>query len=475
MRKGLHSGWIFGVLMTAALAVAQIPEPEAVSWMLEDAIEQALAHNRDLVKGALDLQSYRLAEEEARESTRGILIVPEGTGGVGSEYSEARVGLRAEKTGSYGTRISAAAAVRQIEVDGLENQRRGEVRVEISQPLFRRFGPLMQNEPIVSANENWMAARRVWERERSALVVRVVELYEGLITLRQQIESDEAFAVRMEKLWLLADAREQQGKASRTEVMRMDLQRGQAASRLEAERSQLGILFQEFANLLGLPLETVFHLIPPSLLDLDVTDSTRALAVALDERPDYAQALQDIKTGERHLNIARRSLLPDLRLYGRQTTYGEGPEWSDAGRLDEDDWFVGLAADMNLNLRGAHLEVAQSELNVEAQGQVAEIVRNRLAVEVNSGVATYHRARAELLLGTRNRELADNRAELSRALFKAGRASADSVSDAEADAVRAQLKELKARHEASVSAYRLLHTLGTLVPAPRELLRNEKE
>lgn len=475
MRKWVHGGWVGIALGVAALAWAQAPGTNAVPLAMEEAIQQALDHNRDLVKGALDLQGYRIAEQGVRETARGIQIVPEGSAGVGSDSEDVRAGLRAEATGSYGTRVAVGGAVRQIEVDGAADVRRGEVRVEVSQPLFRRFGPLVQNEPIVAANETLLAARRAWERDRSSLVVRVVELYEGLIYLRHQIESDEAFAVRMEKLWMLANAREQQGKASRTEVLRMDLQRGEAESRLETERSQLAIQFQEFANLLGLPLDSAFRLTPPALLDLDVAEADRALAVALDERPDYAQALQDIETGERLLRIARRNLLPDMRLAARQTTFGEGPEWSDAGRLDDDDWFVGLTADMNLNLRGAHLGVARAGMDDEARRQVAEIVRNRLAVEVNSGLATYRRARAELQLAARNRELAANRAALAGALFEAGRASADSVSDAEADLIRAELNELASRRDASVSAYRLLHVLGTLVPVPRELLRKEKE
>jgi outer membrane protein TolC len=474
MRKWLHGCWVGVALGWAALALAQAPETNAVPLGLEDAIAQALEHNRDLVKGALDLQGYRIAEQGARETARGIQVVPEGSASVGSDSQDWRAGLRAEATGSYGTRMAVGGTVRQIEVDQAADIRRGEVRVEISQPLFRRFGPLVQNEPIVAANETLLAARRAWERDRSALVVRVVELYEGLIYLRHQIESDEAFAARMEKLWMLAGAREQQGKASRTEVMRMDLQRGEAQARLETERSQLSIQFQEFANLLGLPLESAFRLTPPALLDLDVAEADRALAVAMDERPDYAQALQDIETGDRLLRLARRNLLPDMKLSARQTTFGEGPEWSDAGRLDDDDWFVGLTADMNLNLRGAHLDVARAGVDADARRQVAEIVRNRLAVEVNSGLATYRRTRAELQLAARNRELAANRAELAGVLFEAGRTSADSVSDAEADLIRAELNELASRRDASVSAYRLLHVLGTLVPVPRELLPNGK-
>jgi outer membrane protein TolC len=452
---------------------AEAPGPEPVRLLLEEAIEQALRHNRDLVRGALDVQGARLAEQQARESVRGIQIVPEGTAGTGSDRDEWQAGLRAEATAPYGTRVAVGALARQIEVEEAADWRRGEIRVEVTQPLFRNFGPLVRNEPVVAAGESLRAAQRAWERDRSALVVRVVELYEGLIFLSHQIESDEAFAGRMEKMWALAEAREQQGKSTRTETLRMDLQRGEAAFRLETGRSQLGIQFQEFADLLGLPLDTAFRLVPPPLLELDLAAADRALAVALAERPDYAQALQDMDSSDRQVRLARRNLLPDLRLQARQTVYGEGEDWSDAGRLDQDDWFVGLTADMNLNLRGTQLAVARSGVEAEARRQVAEIVRQRLAVEVQSALAVYRRTRTELALAARNRELADNRAELARALFAAGRASADSVSDAETDLIRAELAELAARREASLSAYRLLHVLGTLLPVPRELLRPE--
>ncbi len=464
-------------LLAAALALAAAASGaaagEALPLTLEDAIARALEHNRQLVKGALDLQGYRLAADRARETVRGFRVAPTGSVGAGSDSETGRAGLAAEATGPYGTRVAAAASAQQIDVEGAPALRREEVRVEVEQPLFRNFGPLVQNEPIVAANETWLAARRAWERDRSALVVAVVDLYESLIYLRHQIESDEAFAARMERLCALAGARERQGKATRTEVLRLDLQRGEAALRLETERAQLAVQFQEFAELLGLSLETAFRLAPPDLLDLGESDAERALAVALDQRPDVAQAFQDVATADRQALLARRNLLPDLRLTARQTTFGEGEEWSDAGRFDQDDWFVGLVADVDLNLRGARLDAARAEVDAEARRQVAEIVRNRLALEVNSAWSAYRRTRATVDLAARNRELAANRAELARALFEAGRASADSVSDAEADGRAAELGELAARRDASVAAYRLLHALGTLVPAPREILREE--
>lgn len=468
MWKRTLAWWSVGLCLLAASASVGT---EAVPLTLEGAIEQALEHNREVAKGALDVQGYRLAQQQAQESVRGFQVVPEGSAGVGSTSEDWRTGLRAEATGPAGTRVALAAAIQSIEVDQQTDIRRGEVRAEISQPLFRQFGSLVRNEPVVAAGETLLAVRRAWERDRSSLVLRVVDLYEGLIYRRRQIDSDEAFAARMEKLWALADAREHQGRATRTEVLRMDFQRGEAAARLETSRSRLEIEFQEFANLLGLPLETVFRLVPPPLLDLDLQVPDRALAVALSERPDYAQALHDIATGERQVRLARRNLLPDLRLSARQTVYGEGEEWRDAGRLDQDDWFIGLVADMNLNQRETQVALARSQLDTEGRRQVADIVRHRLALEVNSAQAAYRRARAELGLAQRNAHLAVNRAELARVLFEACRGSGNSVSDAEADLIGAELAELAAWQEASVSAYRLLHVLGTLLPTPRDLLR----
>lgn len=459
-----------GALGMAASAPGAAGPAAGRPLRLEEAIEYALAHNRELARGKLDLEAGELSVQAAREAAWGFRVVPEGSAGAGPEGGDWRSGIRAGVTAPFGARVEAGVSARQIDVEGAPDARRGEVRLELSQPLFRNFGSLVRDEPVRAADDTWMAARRAWERDRSTLAVRVVELYEDLIQIRHQIDSDEALAARLERLWALADARERQGRSTRTEVMRMDLQRGEAAVRLESGRSRLDIRFREFADLLGLSPEDSFLLHPPELLDLDLADPERALAVALAERPDYAQALQDIATVDRQRLLARRALLPDLRLAARRTAYGEGGDWSDAGRLDQEDWFVGLVADMDLNLRGARLDVRRSDIQAEGARRTAEIVRHRLALEVHEAMAFYRRTRAELHLAARNRELAANRAELSRALFAAGRASADSVSDAEADFSRAELAELAARREASVSAYRLLHVLGTLLPAPRDVL-----
>lgn len=439
-------------------------------WSLEDAIAQALEHNLDLARGALGVEAGALEAERAREAVRGIRVAPAGAAETGDQSSLWKAGLEASATLPWGTRVGAGAAASQVDLDGADMTRRAEVSVSVSQPLFRNFGTLMRDEPAVLAAESLRAARRAWERDRSALALEVARTFEELVCRTRQLECNEAQAGLLERLEALAGVRERRGRASRTEVLRLGLQRGEAASRIETGRAQLAAGCEAFADLLGLPKDTAFELLPPPLPDLGETPPEEAVALALRERPDYAQALDDIASADRQARIARRALLPDLALTARHSLYGEDAAWSDAARFDETDWRIGLEGAVNLDVREARLGARRAETEAEARRRAEEIVVRRLALEVHAAQTEYRRARRERELSRENLALADRRAELARALFEAGRGTADAVSDAEADALSARLRELDAQRAASTAAYALLHALGTLVPAPPDLL-----
>lgn len=475
----LMSGFPFRWFVAAALAWGAVlpvqaeepPEPDPQLILLEDAIARALQYNRDLLLQALEVDTAELDIARANESVRAFSITPEGSLRATGDGPEGSAGLAASVTVPHGGTIRLRGIATQWESgEDLPAWRRGEVSVEVSQPLFRRFGTLVRNEPVRLATDSHRAALRRMARAQSALVLDVVTAYEELIYLFHQIEADAAFAARMERLAALAEAQERQGHASRTEVLRMALQRGEADARLASGRAELEIATQSFANLLGLALDADFTLQAPALLQLAEVPPERALAVAMLERPDYAQALEEIRIGGRKKRLAQRELLPDIRLVARHTRYAEGGEWHDARRLDETDWAVGLQADMDLNLRGARLGVRRAEMTEESLKQTAEITRYRLALEVNSALMNYRRTRAELALAESNRELAAGRSELAGVLFAGNRATANTVSDAEADLILKELEALAVRRNASIAAYRVLHVLGTLLPAPPELL-----
>lgn len=453
-------------------APAAEKEPPVAVFTLEDAIGFALRHNRDLLLQALDVEGASLYVERQKANVLDFSLVPEGSWRTGSEGDGGAFGASASAVLPSGARVRFGGTAEGIDNDGAEPWRRGEVAVKVEQPLFQGFGSLVRDEPVELANDALRAAARSLARARSALALSVVEAFEDLLYLAAQIRADEAFAARMERLGALAEAQERQGRTSRTEVLRMDLQRGEAVARLEQERTELDIRRQSFADLVGLAADASFELVESDELVLGEIPPEKALAVALKERPDYAQALDDIRISAREARLARRELLPDIRFVGKAGRQSEGRSWSDAGALDEDLWQAGLEADINLDRRQARLAVASADLRGEAAERSAEIARHRLALEVSEALMAYRRSRAEEALAERNAEVAAGRAELARVLFAAKKTSADAVSDAEGDCIARELDCCSMRREAAVAAYRVLHVLGTLLPTSAELLEN---
>jgi outer membrane protein TolC len=448
---------------------AEEKAPVAV-FTLEDAIGHALRCNRDLLLQALDVAEASLYVERQRANVLDFSLTPEGAWRTGSDGDSGSFGASASAVLPAGTRVRFGAEATAIENDGAEPWRRGEVAVRVEQPLFQGFGSLVRDEPVALADDALRSAARSLARARSSLALSVVEAFEDLLHLAGQIQADEAFAARMERLGALAEAQERQGRVGRTEVLRMELQRGEAEARLEQERTELGIRRQAFADLVGLAPDAAFELVEGGELVLEEIPPERALAVALRERPDYAQVLDDIRIAAREARLARRELLPDIRFVGKAGRQGEGRDWSDARALDEDLWQAGLEADINLDRRRAKLAVEAADLRGTAAERSAEIARYRLSLEVSEALMAYRRARAEEALAARNAEVAAGRAELARVLFAAKKTGADAVSDAEGDCIARALDWHSMRREAAVAAYRVLHVLGTLLPTDEALL-----
>ena len=456
-------------MLSPAPAAEPAPTPPPLS--LEDAIQCALSNNLSLARSATGLDAASFAAQAALEDARHVSVSPVGAASASDDASSWRSGLEVGTTLPPGTRLSIASLASSTDLDDASASRRAEIRASVSQPLFKRFGSLVQMESARLADESFRAARRAWERDRSALVVSVVERYEELVCLRQKIESHSAQARRLLRLLRLAEARERRGLASPSEVLRLRLQLGEAEARVESSRAALSSAFEAFADMLGLPLDSRFSLSPPPLLDLDVPEPSAALDLALRLRPDMAQAAEDVSASRRSLLLARRALLPDLSLSASHSFYGQDSSWSGAAGLDDSEWRVSLEGAVDFNAASARLDSRRAAAKLDASRQSVDIVRRRIALEVSAARTEFFRARRDLALASENRNLADSRAALARALFEAGRASADSVSDAEADALSSVLAELEAHRAASVAAYRLLHVLGSLLPCPEDLLQ----
>lgn len=444
MRRGL-AALILLLGVVPAVAQERIDLPHAITYVL--------TRNKELIRSALSDKAAALKIKEA-ETQFQVILGPDVSLTVPGAEPQLGAGLRASKMFIYGTEVGLSGIV-QKESSGEE----GRIRLEIQQPLFRNFGPLIHGEPIVQATSALTTTKRKFEMQKADLVVDVVQAYEDIFRLQRQIRSDEESVERMNALYRVTKAKEILGRTTRADTLRVELLRGQALARLEANRERLSSRQRDFAQLLGASPDTIFELVPTPALEFAIPDFEEAARVALENRLDYAQVIQDHQDAVRAVDIARRGLFPDLRvgLGGQRSTAGDG------------SWFVGLSIGTNYNPTGARITLEQSEVNRMSAAQAIEIVGLSITREVQQQVLAYERANRELEIAEQNFKQAAARSRVSRRLFALGRVDNFAVTDAEEAYLQAEGQLLMAQAEVSLSAYRLLRTMGTLLEAPEDL------
>ena len=439
------------------------------SLTLDQAINYALTQNRNLKAAAFNIERslYQLDEQKSQFKLR---ILPRGNASYRDGEEQLQYGLSAAQKIKWGTEFKVEALIdQQQDIDEDEVPYDGRLRFEIVQPLFRNAGTLVQNESVMQAQQNLKTAQRAFQNARSTLIIDVVSQFEDLIRLQRQEQADQAALQRFTRLIRVTEMREKQGKASRVDSLRVQLQLGETEVRLENSSEQRIRGEEAFADLLGFSPELKFNLHNSPLLEIALYDYEHCLEVAFSNRLDYAQVLQDFDDSVRGEKISRRQLWPDLNINLDYEQFSEGENHSDALKLDEGEWFVGLSAGSNL-LR--HRERSQLKQARTARQQVAtdlEIFQFKVYRDVRAALLTYERSQSQLDLAAKNAALADRRLELAQRLFRMGRESNFTVTDAERSHQDAVNQHFQARAEASISGYRLLNALGILVDVPSEL------
>lgn len=453
-------------LLVVRSAIAATPT-NTVPFTLDTAIAAALDHNRQLAYGALAVERGKLGVQAARQEFA-IGVTPHGAVNTSDGDTDWRYGMRADRKLIWGTEIGIDAGVHRYPAF-VDDPWRSAVKVDIRQPLFQRFGRLVHEEPLTAAGEQWRAERRRWELQKADLIVDVSRQFESIVRLEKQVACDAAMLARANRLLELTRAREQQGRASRVDTLRVELQRGQAEVRVENHREALFVARRNLAELLGLPPETDCSLTPSPLPDLEVPTMELAVRTAISNRLDYAQTIQDYHAAVRGAKLARRRLLPDVSLVAANEQYGQAVTFKDSRDLDHNLWTVGLAGQIDLNRRRDRPPVDISDVDLRAAYESIGIRALSIARDVQQGVSSYRQSRGELAIAGRNFTAAEARSELARRLFEMGRGDSFSVTDAETAFVEAQSALLAARAAVCVSGYNLLRLMGTLTDCPEEL------
>jgi len=432
---------------------------------LDEAINTALGNNPALKQFQLSSEGSQLSIAGA-ETTFEISAQP--LSGISLDddgESAGFYGLRLAKRTGYGGEV----VVRGVDDSLLNNDGGSSYSVSFSQALFRNAGALINQENVVRARQSHLTAQRSLEIRKANTVVSVVDAYERVLRLQQQLDADEQAIKRANSLLKLTQAKERLGRTNRIDTLRVQLQQGETESRAANSKEQLRAAKRALAELMGWNSAVLPTLIPAPLFLVHYRSLDEATETALANRLDYAQSQQDHEDALRATRIAKKTIQPALRLVA-QYDYNDSDLFDDtAFDRGRDSWTLSLVSDTDFNRNREKIQYEQALLR---QGQTIEDIRARyLAIgrEVEQALLAYQRAHQQLDVLQGNLKHAEARLTLARKLFRVGRTDGFSVTDAEEAFLAAQRRWLAGRSEASVNGYRLLATTGTLVEFPPHL------
>lgn len=457
---------VVGLCLHTAASRGHASEPTALD--LEGAIRLAVAENLTLSLRAAGSMQAKLAVASA-EALFALEVKPAISTEVLEHGAQVSVyGLEAARRFRSGATVSALA-LRQTVAGSLPDRDRWSI--EVSQPLLRRFGRLVNEEPIIRSNQALDAAERALAQQEADLVLRVVTTYEEILRLRQQVRADEKAAERVKLLARVTAAKERLGRATRIDTLRVDLQLGQIETGLENGRELLEFARKDLAVLVGADPDARFELAEVPDLDLELPTIEDAVKIALENRLDYAQSLQDLADSSRGVRIARREILPDLSAFASY----EEQDTSVGFASNNGAVLFGLRVSSDVFRRDGRIDVSRASVDEQANRQRVKITEQFITRDVQKAWLAYRRSKSQLTVLGSNLEHAEARLELAGRLFRMGRGDNFSVVDAEEAFLRAESDLLDGQSAVTVNGYGLLRSLGTLVEVPKRLTAGRRD
>ena len=382
-------GLFFAGLMPPALAAQEVPAPEASPpaahrLTLEQARDLALANNKQLQLGRLNIQGKQIAvRAEARDYFPKVL----GTGAYlrFDEPLGTVVTTPGRQLGGQTIQILPRGPGIQIPTITVPSQ---SVAVNVAN-RDSAFGALMVAQPItkligvsvlvdLARAEEEIASAQLDKGTRD-LLSGVSQAYYGLLAARRIRDALSLQAGMLEKLLRVKPAAE-------LRLAALELRKGLA----DADK-QVAELAGVLAQLLGLPSCTGLELVEPVLPAVTVTCADEAAQHALANNPQVREAHQNITKARAGLRAAKMEYLPDVNVVG-------GYSGQTAADYIQDNFaFVGVTASYTFWDWGKRKEVKrQREAQIALAHQNVDVMIETVQLEARKAFLAFKQSEEEL-------------------------------------------------------------------------------
>lgn len=456
------------LLLSASVSFAKVPPPAELHLTLRKAIQLAIENNLAIKVGEFEpdiAAAYITSELGAFDPNLKAYGYRNGVNSTSGENQYGNYGIGIGGKTLYGTDYQFGLTSTGSNSANPYNLYSSGAQLALTQPLLRGFGSDVNLASLRIARNNRQISEWAFKQEIIDVVTQTVFVYNELYSALRNYD-----AAKHSRDLALELCKEEERRAEIGVKIELDVVTAQAeaASREEAvilakndiennERYLKQLITSNTETLLA----TRVSIDPPPTAAIGEVDVAAGLREALNERPDYRQALVALQS--RHINVvtARNSTLPRLDLVGSLNLIGLDSNdiagslrfWDNTGGNPQ-NWSLGTVLSIPLPNRSARGQLKAARL-LDAQALIAlKQMEQSIIVTVANAAGQIETARKRIDSTQEALRLAKESLDAGRKRHEFGSATTfevlqlqKSMTDAQAAVIRAEADYRKALSE----------------------------
>jgi len=332
-------------------------------------------------------------------------------------------------------------------------------KVTLQQPLFTGF-KLESNSKM--ADLSYKASKEDFNSDKNELIYNIKNAYWGLFQANQVKKVTEENVAQIQAH--LTDVKNlfDQGLATKNDVLKVQVQLGEAQLRLIDSKNAVKIANINLDNILGISLSTEIE--PVNNIEKrskDVSDLGNLLDKAYSVRPELKSMDYRVKASESGITAAKSDWWPQFYLTGNY--YYSRPNQRILPTQDKFNgtWDVSVSMSFNLWNWGATSDrTDQAEAQFEQAKDGYKILKDRVTLEVTRNYLNINKSEEKMTVSKQSVDQAEENYKVTEEKFKNGLALNSDLLDAEVALLQAKTNYIQSVVDYELALAQLKKSIG---------------
>ncbi len=463
---------------------------QAKEMTLTDCVFLALRHNRSIKSACLDgvVQKFdlRVDEDEFHPDLAinpSVKHVSVGDGQNRSYANRAEIFATVTQKLQTGAELSFVwdnSTAREIDGNSPDDTYSSSWNLAFNQPLLKGEGITVKTIPLEMARINKQINILFLKSTIMDTVTSAINAYRNFLQAGKQLEISTKSLERAKDLLEVNRALIGAGRMAQVEIVQAQADLADKEFGLTRARNAMEAARYSLLRILDIDKNTM--IIPSGTMKIKSIkpDPVKYMAVALNARPDYLQALLNLKVAELNLIAAENNYLWDVSpdgAYGVDAT--DTPErrhsWKATGNADMSDLNAGVSLNIPFGDLTREERVIRAENHLKKARLALDELTDSIETEVMDAVRDVEMKLSQVGSAQRAREFTERKLELEREKLRTGRSSNFQLVTFHNDLLNARNNELDATISYLNELAAMDRTLGTTLDTWKIDIKKMKE